>query len=203
MQKISFSRRSLFRAAAASTIASTAIAQNSPSESPNVVVILADDLGFGDLSSFGAKDLRTPNIDALLASGVRFNNFYANSPVCSPSRAALLSGKYPDLVGVPGLVRTYPADNWGYLSEKAVLLPRMLKNAGYHTAIVGKWNLGLESPNLPTERGFDFFHGFLGDMMEDYYTHLRHGRNYMRRNEEVIEPKDMRPTYSPTGLSTT
>ena len=189
MQKISFSRRSLFRAAAASTIASTAIAQNSPSESPNVVVILADDLGFGDLSSFGAKDLRTPNIDALLASGVRFNNFYANSPVCSPSRAALLSGKYPDLVGVPGLVRTYPADNWGYLSEKAVLLPRMLKNAGYHTAIVGKWNLGLESPNLPTERGFDFFHGFLGDMMEDYYTHLRHGRNYMRRNEEVIEPK--------------
>ena len=94
------------------TIASTAIAQNSPSESPNVVVILADDLGFGDLSSFGAKDLRTPNIDALLASGVRFNNFYANSPVCSPSRAALLSGKYPDLVGVPGLVRTYPADNW-------------------------------------------------------------------------------------------
>ena len=129
MQKISFSRRSLFRAAAASTIASTAIAQNSPSESPNVVVILADDLGFGDLSSFGAKDLRTPNIDALLASGVRFNNFYANSPVCSPSRAALLSGKYPDLVGVPGLVRTYPADNWGYLSEKAVLLPTMLKNA--------------------------------------------------------------------------
>ena len=70
-----------------------------------------------------------------------------------------------------------------------MLLPRMLKNAGYHTAIVGKWNLGLESPNLPTERGFDFFHGFLGDMMEEYYTHLRHGRNYMRRNEEVIEPK--------------
>ena len=203
MQEISFSRRSLFRAAAASTIASTAIAQNSPSESPNVVVILADDLGFGDLSSFGAKDLRTPNIDALLASGVRFNNFYANSPVCSPSRAALLSGKYPDLVGVPGLVRTYPADNWGYLSEKAVLLPTMLKNAGYHTAIVGKWNLGLESPNLPTERGFDFFHGFLGDMMEDYYTHLRHGRNYMRRNEEVIEPKGHATDLFPTGLSTT
>jgi len=90
MQKINFSRRSLFRAAAASTLAGTASAQNSPSESPNVVVILADDLGFGDLSSFGAKDLHTPNIDALLASGVRFNNFYANSPVCSPSRAALL-----------------------------------------------------------------------------------------------------------------
>jgi arylsulfatase A-like enzyme len=65
----------------------------------------------------------------------------------------------------------------------------MLKSAGYHSAIIGKWNLGLESPNLPNERGFDFFHGFLGDMMEDYYTHLRHGQNYMRRNDQVIEPK--------------
>lgn len=157
--------------------------------SPNFLVILVDDLGFGDLSSFGAKDLRTPNIDSIASSGVRFTNFYANSPVCSPTRAALLSGKYPDLVGVPGLVRTNAPDNWAYLSEKAVLLPKMLKSAGYHTGIVGKWNLGLESPNLPTQRGFDFFHGFLGDMMEDYYTHLRHGRNYMRRNEETIDPK--------------
>ena len=182
------SRRSLLRTAAAGTLASSAAAADSTAR-PNIVIILADDLGFGDLSSFGAKDLQTPHIDALLSAGVRFDNFYTNSPVCSPTRAALLSGMYPDLAGVPGLVRTRPFDNWGYLSQQAVLVPKMLKDAGYHSAIVGKWNLGLTSPNQPTERGFDFFHGFLGDMMEDYYTHLRHGQNYMRRNMEVINPQ--------------
>ena len=65
----------------------------------------------------------------------------------------------------------------------------MLKRAGYHTAIVGKWHLGLASPNLPNQRGFDFFHGFLGDMMDDYYTHLRDGNNYMRLNAEEIDPE--------------
>ena len=68
------------------------------------------------------------------------------------------------------------------------LLSILLKKAGYHTAIVGKWHLGLEKPNIPTDRGFDFFHGFLGDMMDDYYKHRRHGVNYMRRNEEEIDP---------------
>lgn len=156
---------------------------------PNVLLILADDLGYGDLSSFGAPDLKTPNIDALVAGGMRFQNFYANSPVCSPTRASILSGKYPDLVGVPGLVRTFPSNNWAYLSPKAALLPDALRPAGYHSAIVGKWNLGLETPNTPTERGFDFFHGFLGDMMDDYSTHRRHGFNYMRRNREAIDPE--------------
>lgn len=182
------SRRSILQGSAAAAAMGRADGASSGS-TPNIVLILADDLGFGDLSSFGAKDLETPRIDALVASGVRFDNFYANSPVCSPTRAALLSGRYPDLAGVPGLVRTHPEDNWGCLSERVTLLPKALKGAGYHSAIVGKWNLGLESPNLPNERGFDFFHGFLGDMMEDYYTHLRHGQNYMRRNGDVIEPK--------------
>jgi arylsulfatase A-like enzyme len=155
---------------------------------PNIVVILADDLGYGDLSGFGAKDLQTPNVDSLIASGVRFNNFYSNSPVCSPTRAALLTGSYPDLAGVPGVIRTHPIDNWGYLSANKPLLPRPLKSRGYHTGLVGKWHLGLESPNTPNERGFDLFHGFLGDMMDDYYTHRRHGINYMRHNAEVIDP---------------
>jgi arylsulfatase A-like enzyme len=70
-----------------------------------------------------------------------------------------------------------------------MLLPQRLKRAGYHSAIVGKWHLGLESPNTPTERGFDFFYGFLGDMMEDYWTHRRGGQNFMRRNREVIDPE--------------
>ncbi len=191
MQREAISRRSLLKAAAAAAILQgiNVRSETRQSDTPNIVVILADDLGYGDLSSYGATDMRTPNIDALVSGGMRFNNFYANSPVCSPTRASILSGKYPDLAGVPGLVRTEASNNWGYLSQKAALVPEMLKPTGYHSAIIGKWNLGLESPNTPTERGFDFFHGFLGDMMEDYYTHLRNGHNYMRRNLEVINPK--------------
>jgi arylsulfatase A-like enzyme len=146
-------------------------------------------LGYGDLSSYGAKDLKTPHIDNLITAGMRFENFYANCPVCSPTRASLLTGRYPDLVGVPGVIRTHLTNNWGYLAPKAVLLPRLLKRAGYHTAIVGKWHLGLESPNIPNVRGFDHFHGYLGDMMDDYYNHRRHGINYMRLNEKEIDPK--------------
>ena len=156
---------------------------------PNMLVILVDDLGYGDLSSYGATDLQTPHIDSLMESGLRWDRFYANCPVCSPTRAALLSGRYPDLVGVPGVIRTHAKDNWGFLDPKAILLPQMLNKAGYHTAIVGKWHLGLDSPNTPTERGFDFFHGFLGDMMDDYYHHRRHGQHYMRRNKEPIHPE--------------
>jgi arylsulfatase A-like enzyme len=166
----------------------SARAQRSESR-PNVIVILVDDLGYGDLSSYGATDLKSPNIDKLMASGMRFDRFYANCPVCSPTRAALLSGRYPDLVGVPGVIRTHVKDNWGYLSPHAVLLPQMLKRAGYHTGIIGKWHLGLNAPNLPNERGFDHFHGFLGDMMDDYYHHRRHNINYMRLNDTEIDPE--------------
>lgn len=158
-------------------------------QGPNVVLILADDLGYGDLSAWGGRDLKTPNIDALAALGVRFDQFYSNSPVCSPTRAALLTGRYPDVAGVPGVIRTDPADSWGYLSANAALLPNRLRSLGYHSAIVGKWHLGLEAPNLPNQRGFDHFHGFLGDMMDDYYHHRRHGRNYMRLNDREIDPQ--------------
>jgi len=156
---------------------------------PNILVILTDDLGYGDLSSYGATDLKSPNIDRLIAAGMRFDRFYANCPVCSPTRAALMTGRYPDLVGVPGVIRTHITDNWGYLFPPAVLLPQMLKRAGYHTAVIGKWHLGLASPNTPNERGFDLFHGFLGDMMDDYNNHRRHGFNYMRLNDKEIDPE--------------
>ncbi len=159
------------------------------SSKPNIVVILVDDLGYGDLSSYGATDLKSPNIDKLMASGMRLDRFYANCPVCSPTRAALLTGRYPDLVGVPGVIRTYIKDNWGHLSPHATLLSKMLKPAGYHTGIVGKWHLGLNSPNTPNERGFDHFHGFLGDMMDDYYHHRRDNINFMRQNATEIDPE--------------
>ncbi|MFC1716864.1 sulfatase-like hydrolase/transferase [Candidatus Poribacteria bacterium] len=156
---------------------------------PNILLILVDDLGFGDLSSYGSEDLRTPHVDNLVNSGVRFDNFYANCPVCSPTRASIMTGRYPDMVGVPGVIRTHTISDFGRLASHAVMLPEVLKRAGYNTAIVGKWHLGLESPNTPNERGFDHFHGFLGDMMDDYYTHRRHDNNYMRLNDQVIDPE--------------
>ena len=156
---------------------------------PNILMILTDDQGWGDVGAYGAEDLRTPAMDALVAAGMRFDNFYANCPVCSPTRAALLSGMVPDKVGVPGVIRTMPENNWGFLDPAAVLLPQPLKAAGYHTAIIGKWHLGLEAPSQPTDHGFDHFHGFLGDMMDDYWTHTRHGRHYMRLGEQDVRPE--------------
>lgn len=156
---------------------------------PNIVVVLADDQGRGDYSAFGTRDLRTPGIDRLYREGIALDNFYANSCVCSPTRAALLTGRYPDRAGVPGVIRHEPANSWGWLSPNIRLLPELLRGRGYHSAIIGKWHLGLVSPNTPTERGFDFFHGFLGDMMDDYWTHRRGGHNFMRRNRDVIDPK--------------
>lgn len=159
------------------------------SQGPNILLILADDLGYGDLSCQGATDLKTPNIDQIFKGGIRFTNSYANSTVSSPSRAALMTGCYPDLVGVPGVIRTDENDSWGFLSPNAKLLPEELKKVCYHTALVGKWHLGLEAPNLPNLKGFDEFYGFLGDMMEDYYTHIREQNNYMRINNQIVDPK--------------
>jgi len=156
---------------------------------PNFLIILVDDLGWGDLSSYGAPDLKSPHIDRLIASGMRFDRAYANCPVCSPTRAALLTGRYQDLVGVPGVIRHYRTGSWGNLIESIPLLPEVLKPAGYTSALVGKWHLGLQKPDTPMDRGFDHFHGFLGDMMNDYYTHLRSGHNFMRLGRQKIDPK--------------
>lgn len=164
-------------------------AQTPPRDAgPNIVLIVADDHGYGDLSAYGAADMRTPHLDALAAAGMRFDHFYANSSVCSPTRAALLSGRFPDLVGMPGVVRTHAANSWGYLDPGTLLLPELLRRSGYQTAMVGKWHLGLESPNTPLERGFDHAYAFLGDMMDDFTHHRRHGINYMRRGVEEIDP---------------
>ena len=162
----------------------------SAADRPNVIVILSDDQGRGDYSAFGTEEIRTPHIDRLYREGMAFDNFYANCPVCSPTRAALLTGCYPDRVGVPGVIREEKPDNsWGWLDPNATLLPKVLKPAGYDTAMVGKWHLGLSSPNTPTERGFDTFRGFLGDMMDDYFTHRRNGLNLMRDGTREIDPE--------------
>ena len=116
--------------------------------------------------------------------------FRTSTPTPASVRRAgpLLTGRYPDRVGVPGVLRPDPDDSWGYLSAKATLLPQVLKTAGYYTALVGKWHLGLEEGNNLLNRGFDFFHGFLGDRM-DYWTHLCSGQNFMRLNRQVVDPQ--------------
>ena len=158
-------------------------------QSPNILLILADDHGYGDLSVHNGPSIETPNLDRIADGGMRFTRFYANSSVCSPSRASLMTGRFPDRVGVPGVIRTHAQNNWGYFRQDAVTLPSMLKQKDYATALIGKWHLGLETENHPCRRGFDHFHGFLGDMMDDYYTHLRHDNNYMRRDFDTIVPR--------------
>jgi arylsulfatase A-like enzyme len=154
---------------------------------PSFVVILTDDQGHADASAWGGTDVRTPHIDRLAAEGMHFSRMRANGTVCSPTRAALLTGRDADRAGVPGVIRTAPHDSWGRLAPDAVLLPALLGRAGYHTALVGKWHLGLEAPDTPTARGFHHVHGFLGDMMDSYTTHRRHGHNYLRLGDTVIE----------------
>lgn len=157
-----------------------------PADRPNFLIILGDDHGYGDVSAYQKTDVLTPHIDRIGQEGLLFTAMRANATVCSPSRAALLTGRYPDRAGVPGVIRTQPENSWGYLAPGVPTLADALKKSGYHTACIGKWHLGLESPNTPNERGFDLFHGFLGDMMDSYTTHLRHGINYLRHNQQTI-----------------
>jgi arylsulfatase A-like enzyme len=154
---------------------------------PSFVVILTDDQGYADASAWGGTDVRTPHMDRIAAEGMLFTRMRSNGTVCSPTRAALLTGRDADRVGVPGVIRTAPDNSWGRLASDAVLLPALLGRAGYHTAMVGKWHLGLEPPDTPTARGFHHVHGFLGDMMDSYTDHRRHGHNYLRLNETAIE----------------
>lgn len=161
----------------------------SAAERPNLLIILTDDHGYGDVSAYQETDVRTPDIDRIGSEGMLFTDMRANCTVCSPSRAAMLTGRNADRAGVPGVIRTHAHSSWGYFDPSVPTLADELKRAGYHTSLIGKWHLGLESPNLPNERGFDFFHGFLGDMMDDYYSHQRHGNDYMRRNEKPVKPE--------------
>lgn len=117
--------------------------------------MLADDLGFGDLSCYGSE-ISTPNLDAMAEAGVKLHHFYSASPVCSPSRAALMTGRYPTRVGVPGVLG---AQSQTGLSQDETTLAQVLKTANYSTACIGKWHLGTGPGFMPTARGFDRFYG--------------------------------------------
>jgi len=156
---------------------------------PNVVVILTDDQGFGDLGCYGHPSIRTPHIDRLAAEGARFTSFYAGSPVCTPSRVALLTGCYPKRVGMQDHV-VKPDSVYG-LHPQEVTLAEVLKQAGYATGMVGKWHLGHRSGLLPLDQGFDTWLGvpYSNDMSR---AHRPEGDPYafhlpLIRDREVVE----------------
>ena len=128
---------------------------------PNVLVILVDDLGYNDVSYNGATQIQTTNIDRLANRGIKFTNGYVTYPTCTPSRAGLLTGRYPSRFGLEGNLTYAPFDDNHGLPIEETLFPESLQDGGYRTGIVGKWQLGAAPKFNPLNRGFDYFFGFL------------------------------------------
>ena len=163
---------------------------------PNILLIVSDDQGFRDLGCFGSHEVKTPHLDRLAKGGVKLTSFYVAWPACTPSRGALLTGRYPQRNGIYDMIRN-EAPDYGYkykpgqyeatferiggMDTREVLLPRVLKTAGYTSGIFGKWDLGVHKRFLPLARGFDDFYGFVNTGI-DYYTHERYGVPSMYRN---------------------
>ena len=142
---------------------------------PNIIYVLADDLGYGDLGSYGQKQVMTPQIDRLAKEGMRFTQHYAGSTVCAPSRCALMTGMHIGHAKVRGNA-TVPLDSTD------ITIPELLKQAGYATGLIGKWGLGeAGSSGIPNKKGFDYFFGYLSQRRaHNYYT------DYLWRNEEKV-----------------
>ena len=147
-----------------------AAADTRPNTKPNIIVILADDLGYGDTSIYGHGWVKTPQLDRMAAEGLLFTDFHSNSSVCSPTRAAFLTGRYQQRVGIVDVIASH-LDTPG-LDPSELTLPRLMKQAGYRTAIFGKWHLGMELRNNPLKHGFDEFKGYL-DGAADYHAHAK------------------------------
>lgn len=151
-------------------------------DKPNIILILADDLGYGSLGCYGSTEVHTPNIDRLAAGGVRLTDFHSNGPMCSPTRAALLTGRYQQRCAwvadeeLSPVFREQRRQNakqrwaWG-ISTNELTLPAVLRQAGYRTALLGKWHLGYDISFHPMNYGFDEFRGYVGGNV-DYHTHV-------------------------------
>ncbi|HEY8521551.1 MAG TPA: sulfatase-like hydrolase/transferase [Gammaproteobacteria bacterium] len=151
------------------------------------MLIITDDMGWGDLSSYGATDIRTPNLDRLASQGIRLTDFYANGPTCSPTRAGLISGRYQQRFGIEAPLANVARAGDSGLPATGYSLPQLLKNHGYATGLIGKWHLGYVPEKSPRAHGFDYFFG-LKSGYHDYYTHHDgEGQPDLWENDEPIE----------------
>lgn len=171
---------------------------------PNLILILVDDQGYYDLGCYGATEFATPRIDGLAAQGIRFTSYYAAAPICSPSRAGLLTGCYPRRVGLATWVQR--ADSRIGIHPDELTLPELLRDAGYETACIGKWHLGAKPPFLPRAQGFDHFFGLLHnlDPVETVYFKEAGGVPLMRNGKAVkrpAEPAELTAAYTDEAIS--
>ncbi|MFP6751506.1 MAG: sulfatase-like hydrolase/transferase [Pirellulaceae bacterium] len=165
---------------------------------PNIVLIVSDDQGYRDLGCFGSDEVKTPQLDRLAREGIRLSSFYVSWPACTPSRGSLLTGRYPQRHGVYDMIRNEAPDygkkytpaeydvsfeRIGGMDRREILLPAMLRKAGYVSGIFGKWDLGTLQRYLPLARGFDDFYGFCNTGI-DYFTHKRYGASSMYRDNQ-------------------
>lgn len=172
----------------ATVAASVSVSAAPANPSPNILLIVSDDHGYGDVGAYGCKDIPTPNLDSLARNGARFTNGYVSCSFCSPTRAALLTGRYQQRFGHefnPGPVLV-PDKDIG-LPRTETILPQRLKAAGYTTGLVGKWHLGYEPDRHPMSRGFDEFFGFPGGAHSYVNSEASPGNPIMRGRERVVE----------------
>ena len=156
---------------------------------PNVIIIYTDDQGSVDLNCYGSKDLVTPHMDGLAKRGVRFTQFYASAPVCSPSRAGLLTGRYPVRAGMPGNAGSTKGK--AGLAASEVTIAETMKAGGYKTAHIGKWHLGYTPETMPNSQGFDYSFGHMGGCIDNYshffYWQGPNRHDLWRNGEEIFE----------------
>jgi arylsulfatase A len=138
---------------------------------PNIILIMADDLGYGDISCYGSKKINTPNIDALAEGGMKFTDYHSNCPVCSPTRAGLLTGRYQQRTGIEGVIYAQGPTRQTGLALEETTFAEVLKKHGYTTGIFGKWHLGYNVQFNPTKQGFDEFRGYVSGNV-DYHSHI-------------------------------
>ena len=157
-------------------------------DKPNVIFILIDDQGYYDLGCYGATEVRTPRIDGLAAKGVRFSDYYAAAPICSPSRAGLLTGCYPRRVGNATWV--HRADSATGIHPNEITIAELFQANGYTTACIGKWHLGFHKPFLPRQQGFDHYFGILHNLddVEIVYFKDKGGVPLLRNGKVVKRP---------------
>jgi len=140
-------------------------------ERPNIILIMADDLGYGDIGCYGNEKIKTPNIDALAQGGMKFTDYHANGPVCSPTRTALLTGRYQQRAGIEGVIYAQGPTRQTGMALEQVTFAEVLKKRGYATGIFGKWHLGYNVEFNPARQGFDEFRGYVSGNV-DYHSHL-------------------------------